>query len=115
VVPAIRAYRPDDIGRILELWSGQGEPPGSVHRLHDILGLVNDEGTVGLVAEQPGADAVLARLIDQVGSMMADRGAHAIGSLVVPDGRLHRALRQRGYETVRDALFVRREMSKQEF
>jgi transitional endoplasmic reticulum ATPase len=46
-----------------------------------------------------------------MGSVMADRGAHAIGSLVIPDGRLHQALRQRGYETVRDAVFVRREVS----
>jgi transitional endoplasmic reticulum ATPase len=138
VVPAIRPYLPDDLGRIVELWSGRGEPPGSVHELHEVLSLVNQESTIGLVAERegeivgagfgtvcgvlgwihdlavtehPDVDGDLARLIDQMGSVLADRGAHAIRSLVASDGRLHRGLQQKGYETVQGAVCVRREIS----
>jgi len=138
VVPSIRPYRPDDLGRIVELWSGAGEPPGSVHQLHEVLSLVNHEGAIVLVVEREGeivgagfgtvsgalgwihdlavterpeADVALNRLIDQMESGMADRGAHVIGALVGIEGRLHRALQQRGYEMVRDAVCVRRDIS----
>ncbi len=138
MVPSIRSYRPDDLGRIVELWSVAGEPPSSVHRLHEVLSLVNHEGAVVLVAEQEGeivgagfgsvsgalgwihdlavaeapeADVALDRLIDQMESRMADRGAHTVGALVGSEGRLHRGLQLRGYEMVRDAVCVRRDIS----
>jgi transitional endoplasmic reticulum ATPase len=136
VHPSIRPYRPADLGRIVELWSGSGESPGSVLRLHEVLSLVNHEGAIVLVAERKGeivgagfgtvsgalglihdvavaerpeADAALARLIDHLESRMADLGAHVIGALVGTEGRLHAGLQQRGYETVPDAVFVRRD------
>jgi transitional endoplasmic reticulum ATPase len=138
VVLSIRHYRPDDLGRIVELWSGAGEPRGSILRLHEVLSLVNHEGAIVLVAEREGeivgagfgtvsgalgliqdlsvterpeADVALDRLIDQMESGMADRGAYVIGALVGSEGRLHRGLQQRGYEFVRDAVFVRRDIS----
>jgi transitional endoplasmic reticulum ATPase len=138
VVPVIRPYLPDDLGRIVELWSGRGEHPGSAHELSEILSVVNQESTIGLVAERVGeivgagfgtvsgvlgwihglavtehtdVDGVLARLIDQMGSVLADRGAHAIRTLVANDGILYRSLAQRGYETVQGAVCLRREIS----
>ena len=138
MVHSIRPYRPDDLGRIVELWSGASEPPGSVHQLHEVLSLVNHEDAIVLVAEREGeivgagfgtvagalgwihdlavterpeADVALDRLIDQMESGMADRGAHVIGALVGSEGRLHRGLQQRGYEMVRDAVCVRRDIS----
>lgn len=122
--PSIRPYRPDDLGRIVELWSGSGASSGSVHQLHEILSLLNHEGAIVLVAERKGevvgagfgtvsgafgwihdlavadrsdADVALDRLVDQMESAMADRGAHVIGALVGIDGRLHGGLEQRGY------------------
>jgi transitional endoplasmic reticulum ATPase len=138
---ATRPYRSDDLARIIELSAKAGEPPASTpaHQLGEVLSLVNHEGTIVLVAEQggeivgagfgtvsgavgwihdlaiadqPEADAVLAGLIDEMGSVMADRGAHTISSLVARDGRLHRGLQQKGYEMVRGAICFRREVSR---
>lgn len=138
MVPSIRPYRPDDLGGIVELWSAAGEPSGSVHQLREILSLLNHEGAIVFIAEREGeiigagfgtvsgalgcihdlaaaegpeADVALDRLIDQMESGMADRGAHVIGALVGIEGRLHPSLQHRGYEMVRDAVFVRRDIS----
>lgn len=138
MVPSIRPYRPDDLGGIVELWSAAGEPSGSVHQLREILSLLNHEGAIVFIAEREGeiigagfgtvsgalgcihdlavaegpeADVALDRLIDQMESGMADRGAHVIGALVGIEGRLHPSLQLRGYEMVRDAVFVRRDIS----
>jgi SpoVK/Ycf46/Vps4 family AAA+-type ATPase len=42
---------------------------------------------------------------------MADRGAHVIAALVGGEGGLHRALQQRSYEMVRNAVCFRRDIS----
>ena len=88
MVPSIRPYRPDDLGRIVKLWSGGGEPPGSVDQLREVLSLVNHETR----------------------SSSSPSGG-VIGALVRIEGRLHRGLQQRGYEIVRDAVCVRRDIS----
>lgn len=141
MVPAIRTYRAEDLGRIVELWSSEGDPPASrpVHELHEVLSLVDQEGTIVLVAEgegeivgagfgtvsgnlgwihdlavaeRPGADTVREALIDQMESAMADRGAHVIGALVRCDGPLHRGLEDQGYENVSGVAYFRREVSR---
>jgi transitional endoplasmic reticulum ATPase len=138
MVPSIRPYRPDDLGLIVELWSRASERTGSVHQLHEMLSLVNDESAIVLVAErdgeivgagfgtvagslgwihdlavtdQPKAEVALDRLIEQMESGMADRGAHLIRAIAGNEGSLHRGFQQRGYELVRDAMWVQRDIS----
>jgi transitional endoplasmic reticulum ATPase len=138
VLPSVRAYRPDDLGAIVELWSAAGEPPGPVHQLREALSMVGEESAIVLVAEDDGAivgagfgtasgafghihdvvvasrpdtDLLVDRLVDQLESWMADRGSTVIGALVRVEGRLQADLQQRGYERIDGTTSVRRDIS----
>jgi hypothetical protein len=106
----IRPYGSEDLGEVVEHRSRAHALAGAtqVHPLHEVLSLVDGRNAVVLVAErdrqmlgasfaavsgtlgwihaitaeEPGAAAVLARLIERIEAALAYQGAHTIGAMV---------------------------------
>lgn len=133
MIPALRPFRPQDLGHILELWQHHDPADGlSIDQLIELLG--SDEATT-LVAEvedhvvgmvlatrsnvlgwisrvsiQPDlerSDDLLRKLLDEMELKLAEKGARKLAALAATDSALHRALKARGYRSSNSELMHR--------
>jgi transitional endoplasmic reticulum ATPase len=138
MLPSVRPYRPADLGAIVELWHAEGALADPGIDLRDALSLTDHDGAIVLVAEDDGpvvgacfgsvdgsigrihellvadptdADIAVDRLIDQMESAMAERGAQEVTITVEVTGRPHEVLNERGYGTLEGMVSMRRDIS----
>ncbi len=138
MLPAVRPYRPADLGGIVELWHGGDARADTTLELRDALSLTDHEGAVALVAEVDGsvvgacfgsvdgaiglvhepvvtelpeASVIIDRLIEQMEAAMAERGTREITITVEIGGRPHEVLRERGYASLDGTVSMRRDIS----
>lgn len=131
----VRPYRPEDLGEVVEYWRSRGVVPYGPDGLSlaEATDLVSNEASVTLVADDRGEivgtvvgtvsgsigsvhrivgeDGVCEQLLEELESLLVDRGARKMTAQLRSAPDLAQRLLEAGYEEVQGASVFERELS----